>query len=162
MNEATLMIDGPGARARVRTPGKHIVLFLIAVTLMLALSTSVIRSGRAVLSSLEAPAATKDGLFLGPAEEFLVDLAPDASGARSYLRLKAAIAYGAAADAEAATSAALQIREAVLAYLRALMPEDFEGEEDMRRLKSGLAHRARIAAPSLDAKDAVIVDIAIQ
>ena len=162
MNEATLMNYGPGPRARVRTPGKHIVLFLIAVTLMLALSTSVIRGGRAMLSSLDAPSTTTEGLFIASTEEYLVDLAPDASGARSYLRLKAAIAYRDAADAEAARNAAPQIREAILVYLRALTPEDFDGEEDMRRLKAGLAHRAHIAAPSLEAKDAVIVDIAIQ
>jgi hypothetical protein len=78
------------------------------------------------------------------------------------LRLKAAIAYGDAASARAASDAAPQIREAALLYLRSLTPEDFDGEEDMRRLKAGLAHRARIAAPSLDAKDAVIADIAVQ
>lgn len=151
------------ARVRVRTPGKHIVLFLLAVTFMLALSTSVIRGGRDIIASLEpAKPVTVDGRTITPAQEFLVDLAPDSSGVKSYLRLRAAFTYASAADARAAQAHEPAIREKAISYLRALSPEDFEDDEDLNRLKAGLVHRAAIAAPDVAVRDAVILDIAIQ
>jgi len=164
VSEAALHRHPTGdARVRVRTPGKHIVLFLLAVTFMLALSTSVIRGGRDIIASLEQDKPTEvDGRVLAAPQEFLLDLAPDAAGVKSYLRLRTALAYDSEVNARAAQAREAAIRERIIAYLRALSPEDFEDEDDMNRLKAGLVHRATLAAPGAAPRDAVILDIAIQ
>lgn len=150
-----------GARRRVRTPGKHIVLFTLAATFMLALSTSAIRSAR-----LSAPAtghtAASDGGLYAPPVEFLVDLSPDRLGRISYLKLDVKIvAMDAAALAEIVEKTPL-INERVSFFLRELSPEDFEGVEGMARVKAELLKRVGLPLTPGAARDVVIESIVIQ
>lgn len=148
-----------GPRVRVRTPGKHIVLFALAVTFMLALSTTVLRSGGAPLMPSHQGAA-KD--FRTPALEFLTDLSPDAAGRIAFLRLKASIV---ARDKEALAEIeanAPEIRERISFFLRELSPEDFAGTGAMTRLKAELLKRARISVGAGAVTDVIVEDLVIQ
>lgn len=151
------------ARIRVRTPGKHIVLFSLAVTFMLALSTTAIRSGAVRLpDAASAPRPAADGTYYAPARDFIVDLSPDRLGRISYLKLSVKIvARDAAALAEVEEKEPF-VNERIAFFLRELSPEDFEGSEGMARVKSELVRRANLPLSAGAARDIVIETIVIQ
>lgn len=152
------------APLRVRTPGKHIVLSLLAATFMLALSTTVIRTGAVALPHYELPglSASADGNYFAPPQEFLTDLAPDATGRISYLKLSVKIvARDAAALIEIKARQPL-IQERISFFLRELSPEDFDGSEAMARVKAEMLKRARLSLTPGAAEDIVVENIIIQ
>jgi hypothetical protein len=80
-------------RRRVRTPGKHIVLFALAVTFMAVVTMSALRSGKVPIPDYRLPDLAGSGAaHYAPDEQFLVDLSPDASGRVAYLKLRLKIA----------------------------------------------------------------------
>jgi flagellar FliL protein len=151
-------------RRRVRTPGKHIVLFSLAVTFMLGLSTTILNSNKMSLPHYDLPefSGAATGPFYGPAQQFLTDLAPDAAGRISYLKLTAkVVAKDAAALAEIKQKQPL-IQERIAFFLRELSPEDFDGSEAMARIKAEMLKRADIALTPGAAEDVIIEDLVIQ
>jgi flagellar FliL protein len=157
-------IESAGAgRKRVRTPGKHIVLFGLAVTFMLALSTAVLRSGKVSLPRYELGAATsEEGDLIAPALEFLTDLSPDASGRRAHIRLSMRLVARDSAALRVIRDHAPQIEERVGFFLRELSPEDFAGSEAMDRIKTEILKRASLPLPPDAASGVVIDDLVIQ
>ena len=152
------------ARVRVRTPGKHIVLFSLAVTFMLALSTTVLRTANLKLPADPLPefAASKDGRYYGPPEEFLVDLSDGADGRSAYLKLTVKIvARDGAALAEIREKRPL-VRERIAFFLRELSPEDLEGSENMARVKAEMLKRAGLPLGGGAATDLVIENLIVQ
>ena len=150
-------------RLRVRTPGKHIVLFSLAATFMLAMSTSAIRSGAVTLPNYDlATRPAADGNYYGPSQEFLTDLAPDQTGRIAYMKLTAKIvAKDAAALAEIRRKEPL-VKERIAFFLRELSPEDFDGSEAMARIKAELLKRAALQLSPGAARDVIIEDLVIQ
>lgn len=154
--------DG-AARVRVRTPGKHIVLFTLAATFMLALSTSAITSGKVGLPRYESPdRPAADGNFYAPTEEFLVDLSPDRLGRVSFLKIEAKLVARDAAALSEIKDKQPFIKERLAFFLRELSPEDFEGTEAMARVKAEMLKRANLALSTGGATDLVIETIVIQ
>ena len=163
-NEKAAAHAGNRARVRVRTPGKHIVLFSLAVTFMLALSTTVLRTANVKLPANPMPefAASKDGKYYAPPEEFLVDLADGTDGRTAYLKLTAKIvARDGAALAEIKAKSPL-IRERIAFFLRELSPEDFEGSENMARVKAEMLKRASLPLGEGVAADLIIENMIVQ
>lgn len=149
-------------RQRVRTPGKHIVLFMLAVTFMLALSTTALTSGKVKLPSYEFQGLDSEAILYAPSEEFLVDLAPDASGRAAYLKLTAKLV---AKDDDALSEIKEKqpmIRERVSFFLRELSADDFAGSEASARVKAEILKRAGLPLSQGAAADIVIEDILIQ
>jgi len=154
--------DAP--RRRVRTPGKHIVLFSLAVTFMLGLSSTILYSSKMTLPSYQMPefSAARAGPFYGPEQQFLTDLAPDMTGRVAYLKLTAKlVAKDAAALAEIKLKEPL-IQERISFFLRELSPEDFDGSEAMVRIKAEMLKRAGLSLTSGAAEDIIIEDLVIQ
>lgn len=150
---------GARTRKRVRTPGKHIVLFALAATFILTVATTAIRSGEVTLPDYEI-GATSGNYSL--AQEFIVDLAPDASGRAGFLKLRLSLlASSRTALAEIEDNSA-QIRERVSFFLRELSGEDFAGTEATERVKAELLKRARLPVSDGAVKDVVIDEIVIQ
>ncbi|MEK7266458.1 MAG: flagellar basal body-associated FliL family protein [Pseudomonadota bacterium] len=159
-------IDGlspAGPRKRVRTPGKHIVLFTLAVTFMLALSTTALQSGKVKLPSYDIQAIGDAGAILySPSEEFLIDLSPDATGRSGYLKLTAKLVAKDRAALTEIKDKEPMIRERVTFFLREMSAEDFAGSEAMARLKGEILKRASLPLSEGAASDIVIEDIVIQ
>ena len=162
-NLAVAAVEEP-ARKRVRTPGKHIVLFSLAVTFILALSTTALQSGKGVISSYAIPDFTgrAPGVIFSPSEEYLIDLAPDAAGRSAYLKLSAKIVardYAALAEIKEKQP---MIRERTSFFLRGLSADDFSGSEAMERVKSDLLRRAQLTLTEGAAADIIVEDLVIQ
>ena len=143
---------------RVRTPGKHIVLFLLAVTFMLTLSTSLIGTGR--FDNPSPPAAATE-FALAPME-FLVDLSEDDNGRIAYLKLSTVIYAVDEKSRKLLETQAPQIRERVTFFLRALTPEDFQYDEGMNRVKAELLRRISMASDSAAISSVAIDELVIQ
>ncbi len=138
-------------RSRVRTPGKHIVLFSLAVTFMIALSTLMMSRADIAMPDRPFAAARK------PLEEtFVTDLAPDAQGRSRLLKLTVGIEAGDAASRKVIEEKRAAIRERLAFFLRELTPDDLDGTPAQERLKSELQRRVDVTlAP--DATGAVTV-----
>lgn len=150
-------------RQRVRTPGKHIVLFMLAVTFMLALSTTALTSGKVKLPSYEFQGLSGAGAILyAPSEEFLIDLSPDAAGRSAYLKLTAKIVARDHAALSEIKEKQPMIRERVSFFLRELSADDFVGSEASARVKAEILKRASLPLSQGAAADIVIEDILIQ
>jgi flagellar basal body-associated protein FliL len=150
--------EGVSKRRRVRTPGKHIVLFLLAVTLMIALSALAVRSG--VRFAKFQPQSDRAGSLVRSLE-FLTDLSPDADGRVSLVKATVRIA---AADAEGAAvldAKAPVIRERIGFFLREMTPEDFAGAEGQARVKAELKRRVDLTIAPAKA-EIVLEDLVIQ
>ncbi len=171
--DRTVMITGPadphraetGGRMkprRVRTPGKHIVLFSLAVTFMLALSATILNSASVTLPTYNHAAAAEDGLFYGPAHEFLTDLSPDANGRRGFVRLTMKLVAPNADALDEIRKRKPQIDERIAFFLREMTPEDFNGDAAMARLKEELLRRAQLPLSKDAVADVVIDDLVIQ
>lgn len=152
------------SRRRVRTPGKHIVLFGLAVTFMLTLSTTALRSGRLHLPNYNAANADApdDGKRYSQSEEFTVDLSPDGSGRQSFLNMKIAITAADRASLEEITAKQAAIRERLSFFLRELSADDFDGTDAMARVKAEMLKRIQLALDDGAASDVVIENIIIQ
>lgn len=160
------MASGASARVRVRTPGKHIVLFLGAALLLLFAAAGIfqkIQNGAADPGVVGAATAGPANAIALP--EFLVDLAPDSSGRISYIRLSVSVMVPAKTGArgvERVTAAAPAIGERINFLLRGLSPEDFAGEAAMARVKAELLRRVNLVIAPDEAQDVIINDIVIQ
>ena len=115
----------PAARKRVRTPGKHIVLFMLAVTFMLALSTTALTSGKVSLPSYDFQGLGGGAILYAPSEEFLIDLSADAAGRSAYLKLTAKLVAKDHAALSEIKEKQPMIRERVSFFLRELSADDF-------------------------------------
>jgi len=152
-----------GLRVRVRTPGKHIVLFGLAVTFMLALSTTALRSGKVSLPDYFGDAEKGDGGTLyTPEFDFLTDLAPDATGRTAFLKARIKIVARNSDALDELIERQPFVQERISFFLRGLTPEDFDGSAGMERVKAEILKRANIAAASDAASDIVIEDLVIQ
>lgn len=163
-NPVATAVDAEPPRKRVRTPGKHIVLFSLAVTFILAISTTALQTGSGVISSYALPAFTGRAgtVIFSPSEEYLVDLAPDAAGRAALLKLTTKIvAKDGAALAEIREKQPM-IRERTAFFLRELSADDFSGSEAMARLKSELLKRAQLSLPADATTDLIVEDLVIQ
>lgn len=149
-------------RPRVRTPGKHIVLFLTAAAVIVAAAINLIKA---------APTDAIRGAGLGFArnvsepvtlDPFLVDLAPDRSGRISYVKLAAVIEPGDSADSATLKAAQPQISERITFLLRAATPEDFAGAEGMARMKMEILRRVNLVIAPQEARDVIITELVIQ
>ncbi|MGF1545633.1 MAG: flagellar basal body-associated FliL family protein [Parvularculaceae bacterium] len=155
--------SGPRARARVRTPGKHITLFFIAASLMLSISTLAFndqvrrRIGASSLSTFANGEARYVRL-----EPVLVDLAPDLQGRRAYAKLTPVVVV-ADRDAERAVAARqAEIRERMSFLMRQLSPEDLSGAPAMARVKDELLRRVDVAIAPAKAQEVVVDDLIVQ
>ncbi len=149
---------GVSSPKRVRTPGKHIVLFLLAVTFMLTMSSSLISTGR---FDNPAPPMAATEFALAPME-FLVDLSEDDNGRVAYLKMSAVIYAADEKSRKVLEARAPQIRERVTFFLRALTPEDFQHDEGMSRVKAELLRRISLASDSAAIASVAIDDLVIQ
>lgn len=150
-------------RKRVRTPGKHIVLFTLAVTFMLALSTTALQSGKMKLPSYDLQGIGEGGAALySPSEEFLIDLSPDATGRSGYLKMIVKLAARDRAALAEIKEKQPMIRERVSFFLRELSADDFAGSAATARLKTELLKRASLPLSEGAASDIFIEDIVIQ
>jgi len=153
--------NAAAARKRVRTPGKHIVLFALAVTFMLTLATTAIQSGKVALPK-GRPGTVADAQLYSAPQEFIVDLSPDAAGAAAFLKLRMTIrARDRAALAEIEANEG-RIRERVAFFLRELSADDFAGTEAAARIKAELLKRTSLPLSPGAASDVVIEEIIIQ
>lgn len=144
-------------RVRVRTPGKHIVLFSLAVTFMIALSTLAL--SKADLSMPAQPFAAAPKAI---AETFVVDLSPDAQGRLRLLKLTVEID---AADADARRAfeeRRAAVRERVSFFLRELSPEDLDGSAAQERLNAELQRRINLSLAPAAASAVTIQSIVLQ
>jgi len=152
-----------GRRARVRTPGKHIVLFGLAATFMLVLSTTALRSGKVPMPDyLGASEKAEGGALYTPEFDFLTDLAPDASGRTSFLKARLKIVARNPETLDELIERQPFVQERISFFLRGLTPEDFDGSAGMERVKAEIIKRVNIAAASDAASDVVIEDLVIQ
>lgn len=149
-------------RKRVRTPGKHIVLFTLAVTFMLALSTTALQSGKVKLPSYDLQGIGEGAALYSPSEEFLIDLSPDATGRSGYLKLTMKLAVKDRAALAEIEEKQPMIRERVSFFLRELSVDDFAGSAATTRLKTELLKRASLPLSEGAASDIFIEDIIIQ
>ncbi len=151
-------------RIRVRTPGKHIVLFALAVAFMTVISAMAVRPGGVALPSHEHKGfGASDGtLLFAPPEEFLIDLGPDATGRTALLRLKTKLVAKDRAALGEIEEKQPMIRERVSFFLRELSADDFAGSEAMARMKTELLKRASLSLSDGAATDIIIEDIVIQ
>lgn len=142
MGDAPASYEGSAGpvRVRVRTPGKHIVLFSLAVTFMIAISTLVLsRADFTLRNSPFAPAVEP------PVEEtFVADLSPDAMGRLRLLRVAVEIEASSAGARLALGGKRAELRERLAFYLRELAPEDLDGSEAEARFKAELLRRVNL------------------
>ncbi len=150
---------GASRKIRVRTPGKHIVLFALAATFMLAASTAVISRTGLPLSDRDSAGASADGAIQ---ETFLVDLSPDADGRLRLLKVTVEIQADSALALRAIDVRRALIREQVSFFLRELSPEDFDGSPARDRLKIEMLRRVNLSLGSAQASDVVVSSLIIQ
>ncbi len=146
---------GASRKIRVRTPGKHIVLFALAATFMLAASTAVIRRTGLAL----ADQASADGVLQ---ETFLVDLSPDEGGRLRLLKMTVEIRADNTLALRAINSRRALIRERMSFFLRELSPEDFDGSPARDRLKIELLRRINLSLGTEQASDVIVSTLIIQ
>lgn len=157
----------PPAHARVRTPGKHIVMFLTAAVVVVAAAVNLVdasnKSKPGAVATAPGAAASVAGEFAIP--EFLVDLSPDRSGRDAYLRLIAVVR--AAPGATDAVEQSLKANEAAVSeritfLLRGLSADDFDGEEKLQRVKKEILRRVNLVIAPARAEDVVIAELTVQ
>jgi flagellar basal body-associated protein FliL len=145
------------SRVRVRTPGKHIVLFSLAVTFMISISTLVL--SKAGLALPEQPFAAQPA---ATEETFITDLAPDDQGRLRLLKLNVAIETADAAAQDALDSKRALVRERLSFFLRELTPADLDGTLARERLKTELKRRVDLSIAPAEASAVTIQSIIIQ
>lgn len=167
--DAALANDMGGARVRVRTPGKYVVIFLFFPVVMVSIGSGLWlnmierRTAVAALEYRKSDSGEQEAYFTLP--EFLVDLAPDRNGRTAYLKMRVSIALrGEEAETTAEQIDAVQpgVVERMNFFLRELRPEDFEGSEGMARVKREMLRRVNIAIAPAEADEVVIEELVIQ
>ncbi len=153
-------------RVRVRTPGKYIVLFVLAAGAAAAAGVLITRRG---VFEDRAPSRFFQTLVLGeahyaPLPPFLVDLAPDADGRKAYLRLSASIVVKGGEQTSVDAIAALEpkIVERLTFFLRQLRARDFEGSAGMERVKREMLRRVNLVISPVEADEIVVDELVIQ
>ena len=148
----------PGrVRVRVRTPGKHIVLFSLAVTFMICLSTLMLARADLELPAPAFAAAPK------PVEEtFIADLAAGADGRMRLLRMTVEIHAADAIARRALEEKLAAVRERLAFFLRELTPEDLDGGEAQDRLKAELKRRVDLSLAPASASEVAVRSLVIQ
>lgn len=158
-----------GARMRVRTPGKFIVLILYFPVVIVAVASGLwlnMVEERALLAAIEyrrSVSGEKEAYFGLP--EFLVDLAPDRNGRTAYLKIRVSLALrgqDAKKSAEQIDAAKPAVVERLTFFLRELRPEDFDGSEGMARVKREMLRRVNLAIAPAAADEVVIEELVIQ
>lgn len=145
------------ARVRVRTPGKHIVLFSLAVTFMITLSTLVLSKADLARTAQSFAAAPK------PLQEtFVTDLAPDAQGRLRLLKLAVEIEAADAVARGVLNEKRAAIRERLSFFLRELTPEDLDGAAAQERLKAEIKRRVDLSIAPAVASAVTVQSIIIQ
>ena len=150
------------ARRRVRTPGKHIVLFVIVAALMLSVSTSVLQMEHGRRGPDRLRVVTEGGETAVRLEPFLVDLAPNGVGRIAYMRLSAQIVVDDPEAQSAIMRRNMAIRERINFLLRQLSSDDLDGAADMERLKGELLRRVNLMIAPLEAREVVIHEFIVQ
>ncbi len=165
----TALIDGFNkGQVRVRTPGKHVVLFLFLPVVIVALGAGlwlnfVSERSIAALEYRTTATGTKTAYFKLP--EFLVDLAPDYNGRTTFLKMSVSISLDekdAGKTAEHIEAIQPAITERLTFFLRELRPEDFDGSDGMQRVKSEMLRRINLVMAPERVDDVVIEEIFIQ
>jgi len=159
--------SGAVERVRVRTPGKYIVLSVLAALSVVAVSVTI--ADRAPLFTTQSQTALET-VKVGkthyvPLPEFLIDLSPDRSGRITYLKMSTSIVVKRGQEQQTLERiAAVQpyIIERTTFFLRELQPEDFHGSEGMARVKGELLRRVNLVLGPVKADDVVINDLVIQ
>ena len=163
------LIDGfNNGRVRVRTPGKHVVLFLFLPVIIVALGAGfwlnfVSQRSIAALEYRTSVTGTKTAYFKLP--EFLVDLAPDYHGRTTYLKMRASISLNQEDPGKTAEHIeAIQpvVSERLTFFLRELRPEDFAGSDGMRRVKAEMLRRINLVIAPEWVNEVIIEEIVIQ
>ncbi len=156
-------------RVRAHTPGKYIVLVLfvpvslVALAAGLWLSYAERRAAFAVIEYRNSIDGVRDAYY--PMPEFLVDLRTDNDGRTAYLRLRMSILLDRAelsSSVERIDAFKPALTERLTFFLRELSPEDFDGSEEMARLKKEMLRRVNLVLAPYDAGDVVIEEIVIQ
>ena len=147
-------------RARVRTPGKHIVLFAAAAVVVVAAAVNILKASPDNVFRPVVRAGVADSVMTF--EPFLVDLAPDRAGRIGHSKLAIVIEPVSAEQAAAIDAARAQIAERVVFMLRTMTPEDFAGSEGMARVKQELKRRVDLVIAPEEVRDVVVSDIVIQ
>jgi flagellar FliL protein len=156
-------------RVRAHTPGKYIVLILfvpvslVAVGAGLWLSYAERRAAFAVIEYRNSIDGVRDAYY--PMPEFLVDLRADADGRTAYLRLKMSILLDRAElsdSVERIDAFKPALTERLTFFLRELRPEDFDGSEQMMRVKAEMLRRVNLVLAPYEAGDVIIEEIVIQ
>lgn len=157
------------SRVRVRTPGKHIVLFLFVPVVVVAVASGVwlnIQSHRSAVAALEyrtTVSGLKTAYFTLP--EMLVDLSPDLDGRTAYLKLRVSLALRddkPNQTAEQIESVQPAVMERLTFFLRELRPEDFRGSAEMLRVKTEMLRRVNLEIAPATADEIIIEEIVIQ
>ncbi|MEL6361028.1 MAG: flagellar basal body-associated FliL family protein [Pseudomonadota bacterium] len=153
-------------RERVRTPGKHLVLFAVAASLILSLSTSYL-SDRPRKPSLpktdrDLSVQMSDGAFNLMLEPFLVDLSPGLDGRLAFAKVSLTLVTKQEATIDQVAEQQDLVRERLLLLLRALTPSDFQGDEAMARVKRELRHRVNFVLDEDSISEVIIRDLVIQ
>lgn len=157
MSEPEESMSAEPARMRVRTPGKHIVLFSLAVTFMIGVSTLML--SRADLQLPPQPFASTGK----PVEEtFVADLAADAQGRLRLLKLTIEIKAADDDARKALDERSAAMRERLAFFLRELTPEDLDGTAAQERLKAELKRRVDLSLAPAAASAVTIKSIIVQ
>lgn len=154
---------GGEARVRVRTPGKHIVMFVTAAVVIVAAAINLTKSSpqSRVFNDRQSQAAQSGGKAVA-LNDFLVDLAPDRNGRVAYLRLSAVVMADSNDAAAAIDANRVAIAERLTFLLRGLSPEDFAGSDGMTLVKDEMRRRVNLVIAPARARDVVISDLIIQ
>ena len=151
-------------RRRVRTPGKHIVLFGLAVTFMLALSAAVLNTAPVQIPDFKAPSFSgqEGGPLFAPPEDFITDLSMGDDGRAGMVKLTVRVEAANPEDLRLIERERSAIRERVGFFLRELEPADLEGSAAMARVKNELLKRVNLAIEPVEASGVVIEDVIVQ
>ncbi len=158
-----------GLRQRIYLPGKYIIVFGLLPLLILASVVFIYfwQSTRYEPSVEIEHRANASGVVTAyyPLPELIVDLAPDRRGRVTFLKVSPAIAV-VRGDSEAALrkidAAKPIITERVTLFLRALRPADFQGTNQLNRIKHELTRRINLGAGDIVAQDVVLEQLVIQ
>lgn len=170
MSQNAITIEGlGGVRQRVRTPGKLLVLFAVALASVIALigyATVFLIERQATSSSIEIHKSAngiRTAYYSLP--EFLVDLSPDKNGRTAFLKMQLDVQFDGSSitsTKNALDEVAPVLTERLTFFLRELRPEDFSGTAEMERVKKELLRRVNLVLAPAEAQSVIIREIIIQ
>lgn len=153
---------------RVHTPGKYIIVFgILPLCIVASVISGAILGGRGyktpfAIEFRDNAQGQKTAYYTLP--EILVDLAPDQNGRISYLKTQLAVALDMSTQEENRLLDELRplLSERVTLFFRALRPDDFQGTENMMRIKKALVHRINLTVGQELADDVILQNLIIQ